>query len=215
MNIKNKWENIHSLKEHHITYLLYLEGKSIEAISVIRKKNKKEVEKDIIKSKLEIKENTKDKDLLIDIISMEKEKRLKFIERMDNKTKDSLCNDVYRRYIKFKNVEDRMILIWLIGELKDEKLLPFLRMELKSKNTNFRRLACSALGKISNIKTKRWLEDMIDDNNPQVRQYSIKALKEIGDFETINKLESVLKNQREKEYVKRAARNVIECISDH
>ena len=49
---KKIWDNINKMEDYFITYLLYKEGKSIEAISIIRGKTKVEVEKEIIKSKI-------------------------------------------------------------------------------------------------------------------------------------------------------------------
>ncbi|WP_034429499.1 HEAT repeat domain-containing protein [Caldisalinibacter kiritimatiensis] len=205
------WENIRNLEEHHITYLLYKEGKSIETISAIRRMDKNEVEKQIIKAKIDLNSNIEN-DLLINVISMNKEERLKYINGMNDSDKEKLIKQIMRRYTKFKNTEDRMILIWLIGELKDIRLLPYLRMELKSNSVNRRRLVCSALGKLKAVEGKKWLEEALDDKNPQVRQYAVKALKDIGDENTIEKIKRLLNNYSEKEYVKRAAENTIEEI---
>lgn len=211
MRGKLNWKNVKNLKDHHITYLLYREGKPIDLIGVIRRMNKNQVEKHIIKTKIEL--NTKKKkkaDKLINIISMTKDKRIKYLQTLSEEEKESLASEIYKRYISFKNYEDRMILIWLIGELKNEKLLPFLRMELSSNNGNLKRLSCSALGKIGNKNTKEWLESVLYDKNPQVRQYSSKALSNIGDEETIKLLEVLLND--EKEYVRRSAKSSIKNI---
>ncbi|RKD34683.1 HEAT repeat domain-containing protein [Thermohalobacter berrensis] len=203
---KISWENIDKLEDHFITYLLYKEGKSPKTIAKIRRMNKKEVEQHIIRSKIEINKKREQKeDLLIKIISMDKESRLEYLNKLNKEEREKISQDIYKRYIKFKNPDDRMILIWLIGELKNKRLLPFLRMELKSKNVNYRRLACSALGKIKDKDTKKWLERVLTDENPQVRQYAAKALSHIGDLETVNKLKKLTINPKEKEYVKRAA----------
>ena len=204
------WRNINEFKDYEITYLLYKEGKSIETIALIRNLSKSEVEKHIIKGKIEFKPAKED--LLLKIISMNKSERLDYINNMDELDKISLGEEIYKRYISFKNPDDRMILIWLIGELKEEKLLPFLRMELRSNNTNFRRLACSALGKIKNKSTKPWLEGMLKDSNPQVRQYASKALGYIGDDITIEKLTNLKKNSNEKNYVLKVINESIENI---
>ncbi|MCG4586962.1 HEAT repeat domain-containing protein, partial [Anaerosalibacter bizertensis] len=127
--------------------------------------------------------------------------------------KNKLSDEIYNRYIKFKNQEDRIILIWLIGELNEERFLPFLRMELRSKNVNYRRLACSALGKMGNKGAKPWLEATLKDENPQVRQYAVKALSEIGDSHTLELLREVVLTD-EKEYVKRAAKQSIKEIKN-
>ncbi|WP_077367887.1 HEAT repeat domain-containing protein [Anaerosalibacter sp. Marseille-P3206] len=208
---KNIWNNICNMEDYFITYLLYREGKSIEAISIIRRKTKAEVEKEIIKSKLALKNNIESKDKLVEIISLPKNQRLSYIRNLTEAEKANLEEEIYKRYISFKNPEDRMILIWLIGELKSKKLLPFLKMELSSNNVNYRRLSCSALGKIKNVDTKEWLEDMISDENPQVRQYAIKALSHIGDDKTIEKLKYIAIKEK-KAYLRRNALESIEII---
>ncbi|WP_425446056.1 HEAT repeat domain-containing protein [Dethiothermospora halolimnae] len=210
-----RWNNIQNIDDPFISYMLYLEGKTTKAISIIRGISKKEVENHIIKSKMYFnnsKKTDKNNDLLVKLLSLDKHKRLLYLKRLDKETKNRLCEDIYKRYIKFKNLEDKMILIWLIGELKDKKLLPLLRMELRNRQVNIRRLACSALGKIKDDSTREWLENMILDDNPQVRQYAIKALSHIGDDKTIEKLKGILSKDKEKEYVKKAAIETIDKI---
>ncbi|KGG81154.1 hypothetical protein Y919_01850 [Caloranaerobacter azorensis H53214] len=199
------WNNIKKLEDYQITYLLYLEGKSIEEISIIRRMSKEQVQRHILECKIELSRNTSEEDLLIKIISLNKRDRLEYLSIINESEREMLSMEIYKRYIKFKNPEDRMILIWLIGELRDKRLLPFIRMEIRSKYVNLRRLCCSALGKIKDEKTKEWLEEALEDVNPQVRQYAAKALKHIGDLNTINKLKKIVNDKKEKDYVKKAA----------
>lgn len=212
------WKNISNVDDHYISYFLYKEGKSLETIAIIRRMSKGEVEKDIIRCKIEQanKQNKKEEkeDELIKIISLPKKERLCYLNSMTDKEKEFLSKDIYKRYIKFKNPEDRIILIWLIGELKDESLIPFLKMELNSKNVNYRRLSCSALGKINKKETKSLLEEKLKDENSQVRQYAIKALASIGDNKTIELLKKIVLND-EKEYVRRSALDTINNIKNN
>lgn len=208
------WNKIENLEDHFISYLLLREGKSIRAISIIRNQDIKKIERDIIKSKIAIQANQEEeKDFLVDVMSLNKDERIEELKLLEEDDKEELVEEIYKRYTKFKSTEDRMILIWLIGELDSDKLLPFLRMELNSNNFNQKRLACSALGKLSRRSTKDWLEPIINDNNPQVRQYAIKALKNIGDFETINLLLDRRKIE-DRDYVKLAIDETIELIKD-
>ncbi|WP_416197796.1 MAG: HEAT repeat domain-containing protein [Sporanaerobacter sp.] len=209
------WKNISNIEDHYISYFLYKEGKSLETIAIIRRMSKEEVEKDIIRCKIEqANKDNKKEDELIKIISLPKKERLCYLNGMTDEEKELLSKDIYKRYIKFKNPEDRMILIWLIGELKDERLIPFLKMELNSKNVNYRRLSCSALGKINKKETKSLLEEKLKDENPQVRQYAIKALSSIGDDETIELLKRISLND-EKGYVRRNALDTIDKIRNN
>lgn len=210
------WKDISKIEDYFITYLLYKEGKPIESIALIRRMSKQEVEKDIIKSKIFLSKDLKKEireDKLVKIISLPKKDRILYLKDITEEEKNKLSDEIYNRYIKFKNQEDRMILIWLIGELNEERFLPFLRMELRSKNVNYRRLACSALGKMGNKGAKPWLEATLKDENPQVRQYAVKALSEIGDSHTLELLREVVLTD-EKEYVKRAAKQSIKEIKN-
>ncbi|KPU27990.1 hypothetical protein TR13x_01185 [Caloranaerobacter sp. TR13] len=206
------WSNLKELKDYQITYLLYLEGRSVDEISIIRRMSKEQIERHILECKINLSKKISEEDLLIRIISLNKEDRLEYLNRMNKTEKEVLVMEIYKRYIRFKNIEDRMILIWLIGELKDKRLLPFIRMELRSKHVNIRRLCCSALGKIKDEKTKDWLEEALEDINPQVRQYAAKALKYIGNEETIDKLRKIITYEKEKDYVKKAAYNSLVSI---
>lgn len=210
------WKDISKIEDHFITYLLYKEGKPIESIALIRRMSKQEVEKDIIKSKIFLSKDSKKEireDRLVKLISLPKKDRILYLKNITEEEKNKLSDEIYNRYIKFKNQEDRMILIWLIGELNEERFLPFLRMELRSKNVNYRRLACSALGKMGNKEAKPWLEATLKDENPQVRQYAVKALSEIGDYHTLELLREIVLTD-EKGYVKRAAKQSIEEIKN-
>lgn len=203
-------DNINNLSQEEVTYLLYQEGKSIKQIAIIRRMSEDEVQKDIIKAKLTYSNiQNKNNSLLIKLLSMVKKDRLEILRALDNEQKNRLKEEIYTNYTKYKSDEDRMILIWLIGELKDVSFLPFLNMELKSKRVNHRRLACSALGKIEEKSTKDWLENALNDDNPQVRQYAIKALAKIADDKSYKLIRNILKNKNEKEYVKKTAVEIL------
>lgn len=216
---KLSWDNIEELCEYEITYLLYLEKKSLETIAKIRNISKSEVEKQVIKGKLEYKiKSDKNKKQEVDpakyIISLDKLNRTKAIKKLNLEQREKLVNAICKRYITFKNIEDRMILLWVMGELKDERFLPFLRMELSSKLVNFRRLSCSALGKIAALESREWLQGVLKDENSQVIQYAIKSLSKIGNKETIELLKNIIKDSSQKEYVVRAAIETIEMIEE-
>jgi uncharacterized protein YpbB len=106
-----KWNEIDNMESFQISYLLYLEGKSIDIISKIRNLPYKEVEKHIIEAKIKYQKKKK-QDKLIKIISMSKSKRIEYLKTLTNEDERDLVEQIYKRYIKFKNTEDRMILIW-------------------------------------------------------------------------------------------------------
>ncbi len=206
------WNDIDNLKDYMISYLLYLEGKNISTIARIRNKEIKDIERDIIQAKIDYREEAEE-DFLLDFISKTKDERLELLSSMDPDLRENLSREIYLRYTEFKEVEDRMILIWTIGELRDKRLLPFLKMELKTNSFNKKRLACSALGKIGEETTRPWLEYMIRDGNPQVRQYAIKALAGMGNMETVDLL---LRHRQkgDKAYVIREIDRTIELIRE-
>ena len=208
------WVNVEEYEDCFISYLLFQEGKTIELIGKIRNKNKAVVEKDIIKSKAYLhQKRQKEDDRLLNIISMDKSRRIEKLESLSGDDKGFLIEEIYNRYTSFKDSEDRVILIWLIGELDSDKLLPFLKMELNSKIFNQKRLACSALGKLKRSETRYWLYPFIDDENPQVRQYAVRALKDIGDLETIDIFRNRFRIEK-KDYVKRAILESVETINE-
>ena len=212
MNVKQLcFSNIDNLTDVDITYLLYKEGKSIKQISKIRRMNEKQVHDDIIKAKLIYTKESK-QSLLVKMMSTVKKERIKMLRQISESQMTVLKNEIYNNYTKYKADEDRMILIWLIGELKDTKFLPFLRMELRSKRVNHRRLACSALGKISDEATKSWLEEALKDNNPQVKQYAMKALNNLADSKTYEMINDIYNNLSEREYVRNTAKEILENI---
>lgn len=212
---KNLWNNIKNIDDCFISYLLYKEGKSVEVISIIRNESVNKIEQDLIRSRIFIqqRENKGERDFLLDIMSLTKGDRIDRINSLSEAEESKLVEEIYSRYTSFKTVEDRMILIWLIGELKSDRLLPFLRMELKSNRFNQKRLACSALGKLARQETRPWLHPLVDDPNPQVRQYAIKALGTIGNEETLG----ILRNRylgEDKDYVKKAIEEASDLIKD-
>ena len=213
MNKQGYWNNIDNIEDYYITYLLYREGKTLNTIAKIRRLKLNEVEDHILKAKISLSTKKSDSDFLVELISLSKTERIHFLDNMKGDEKNNLIDEISKRYIHFKNPEDRMILIWLIGELKAEKLLPFLKMELLSNKVNYRRLSCSALGKIRNKGTKPWLAKALIDENPQVRQYAINALSKFGDEKTISLLEPIVLND-DKEYVKKSAENAIKKIKE-
>ncbi|WDV47513.1 HEAT repeat domain-containing protein [Clostridiaceae bacterium M8S5] len=205
------FDNIEELSEEEITYMLYQEGKTIKQIAIIRRMNEKEVSEHLIKIKVKRPKSTNNT-FIVELLSMVKNDRIKKLMSLNDEQIRELKIELYNDYTKYKNSEDRMILIWLIGEIRDIKFLPFLKMELRSKKVNHRRLACSALGKINDKKSKEWLEEMLRDENSQVRQYAIKALSNIADEKTYSLIYSIYKNESEKQYVKKTAKDVLEKL---
>lgn len=210
------WDNVSKYDDCIITYLLYKEGKTIEAISIIRNCTKEKVEKDIIDAKIKIRNiqlAKKRKSLLDRILELSKEERLRYINQSTDEQVCILIGEIKKKYEDIKNPEDKASLIWLVGELKEASLIGLLGKDILHRNGNVRRMVCSALGKIGNEKAVSILHKALQDHKPQVRQYAAKALKNIGNENSLKLLNAKVNKSFEKDYVKRAYLEAIEKIN--
>ena len=216
MNIS--WDNIDQLEDHFITYLLYKESKTVSQISKIRNISTTEVNDQLIKAKLEIKAMLKDelessKDVLDRFLELNKDKRLAFMNNLQEDSMIDFKRRLYKRILIERNAEDLMILIWATGELKDERFLRLLHPLTSHRHSDVRRITYSALRKIESPKSREVLQRGLYDTNAQTRQYCAKALSKIGN-ETSLKMLRQLKNKRqfEKDYVLRAYDEAIDNL---
>ena len=99
-----------------------------------------------------------------------------------------------------------MVLVWTVGEFRDDRFLNVLYPLTQKGHSNLRRIAYSAIGKIGSTSSASVVEMGLMDDNPQIRQYCAKFLGDIGNRDSIKVLENVIKNKTdfEKEYVIRA-----------
>lgn len=215
---KFSWEKIIKLDDCLITYFLFKEGKTMEIISKIRNIPKEKVENDIIEAKIKLralkKSKRREKSLLDKMLEMSKEERLKFINDKSDEVIENLKNEVKTRYRDFVNPDDKVILIWIIGELRDKNLIDTIAKDIINNNGNIRRMVCSALGKIGDYKSIPFLHKALKDKKPQVRQYAAKALRNIGNEETIKLLNQMINSKTEKRYVKVACIEAIKNIEN-
>lgn len=216
MNIS--WDNIDQLEDHFITYLLYKESKTVSQISKIRNISTTEVNDQLIKAKLEIKAMLKDelessKDVLDRFLELNKDKRLAFMNNLQEDSMIDFKRRLYKRILIERNAEDLMILIWATGELKDERFLRLLHPLTSHRHSDVRRITYSALRKIESPKSREVLQRGLYDTNAQTRQYCAKALSKIGN-ETSLKMLRQLKNKKqfEKDYVLRAYDEAIDNL---
>lgn len=216
MNIS--WDNIDQLEDHFITYLLYKESKTVSQISKIRNISTTEVNDQLIKAKLEIKAMLKDelessKDVLDRFLELNKDKRLAFMNNLQEDSMIDFKRRLYKRILIERNAEDLMILIWATGELKDDRFLRLLHPLTSHRHSDVRRITYSALRKIESPKSREVLQRGLYDTNAQTRQYCAKALSKIGN-ETSLKMLRQLKNKRqfEKDYVLRAYDEAIDNL---
>ncbi len=213
------WENVDNLEDYFITYLLYKESLTVPQISKIRNISEKNVNEDLIKAKLAIREINKskkngEKDTIEYYLSLSKEERLNFIQKLYEPELNSFKRMIYKGILRIQNIDDLMVLVWTVGELRDENFLNIIYPLTEKSHSNMRRIAYSAIGKIGSESSINVMEMGLLDNNPQVRQYCAKYLGIIGSRDSIRILENLVKNKSdfEKEYVLRACIDSIESL---
>lgn len=206
------WENIDDLEDYFITYLLYKKSLTVPQISRIRNKPIEDINDDLIKAKLSLrnsnKGNSEEKDIIEYYLTLSKGERVSFIEKLSKKEMIGFKRKVYKGILNLDNTEDLMVLVWTAGELKDSRFLSILYPLTEKNHSNLRRISYSAIGKIACEESSYILELGLLDKNPQVRQYCAKYLGDIGSMDSIRILENLVKNKAgfEKEYVIRACK---------
>lgn len=216
MNIT--WDNIDELPDYFITYLLYKESKTVSQISKIRNISIPEVKEQLIDAKLKIRENLKSqselpKDMIEVYLGLNKDKRLDFMNGLDDDEMLHFKKKIYKRILVERNNEDLVILIWATGELKDERFLKLLHALTEHKNSDVRRITYSALRKIASPSSREYLQRGLYDTNPQTRQYCAKALAKIGNKNSLKMLRQLKYSKSfEKEYVLRAYDEAIDSL---
>lgn len=203
-----RWENVDVLEDYFITYLLYLDSLTIPQISRVRNKTIEEVNDDLIKAKLAVRDSKKSsksekKDEILEFLTKTKEDRLEYIGGLSDEELESFKAKVYKSILKVNNADDLIVLVWTAGEFKDKRFLKILYPLTERPHTNIRRITYSAIGKIGEDESVIYLEMGLMDNNPQVRMYCAKFLGTMGRMESIRILENLVKNKSdfEKGYV--------------
>ena len=213
MESKISWDDIDKLSDFKITYFLYKEGKNIEMIAKIRNLSPDEVRQHLIKAKEEFFTKAhKSKQLLERLLELTKEQRKDLLKAMTEDEVKGIKKQIIEQYKLIDNPDDRMVIIWIIGELGEDELLPLIYNDIKHHHGNIRRMVCSAINKIGDPASVTYLHRALRDSKPQVRQYAAKALGKLGNLETINRLNGLMCNPKEKEYVKRSFNDAIEGI---
>lgn len=155
-----------------------------------------------------------DDEFFIELLSGTKHERTKMLRTLNSKSKKMLIELLINKIPTINNAEDKMIAIWIAGELKDEKIIKTIHKELGHRHGGVRRMVCSALGKIRSVDSVDVLHRALQDVKPQVRQYSSKALETIGNEKTIIRMKALLNNPNEAEYVRRSYIKTIESIEN-
>lgn len=202
--INFKWDNIDNYTNEQISYFLFLEGKSIDAISKIRNINRETVQKHIIEGKIKYRFLAKSrtpKELLGSIARAGKYDKISLISNIDKKNKDVLLTYIREKYVEMQG-KDKETAIWILGELKDNHCKDILIKASVHKYVNVRRMAVSAMGKINDTSFESTLLRALEDINPQVISYAIRALIKMNSPIAANKINSI-KQSTDKDYLKR------------
>ncbi len=173
------WNDIDKYSQEQITYFLYLEGKSIEALIKIRKLDKATIKKHIVDGKIKygiLAKSANIEELFKQIANSGKQDKIDVINSLESKIKKELIFFIKNNYGDMYP-KDKQAAVWILGELKDEDGIDVLLKASVHKFVNIRRMAVSALGKIGSIKGETVLIRALEDKNSQVVAYAIKALK--------------------------------------
>lgn len=212
--IKIKWDNIAELSSEEISYYLYLEGKSAEAVSVIRNITLETAKTHIINGKIKYGIIAKCKDisqLFNMFLTASKADKTGVVEYLDSNLKEELAKYIAVRYADMLPKEKETA-VWCLGELKSKSGYNVLVRASVHKFINIRRLAVSAMGKINDMYFEDALINSLEDINPQVVLYSIKALSRLSSKKAYEKIINIHKNA-EKEYLREAAEKWLEIQS--
>ncbi|SKA88367.1 Helix-turn-helix domain-containing protein [Clostridium sp. USBA 49] len=204
--IKLNWDEIDNFTTEDITYFLFLEGKSIDAISKIRNIDKEEIKRHIIEGKIKYRFLAKSKDIqeLFKILcNLGKQDKLYALKYLDEKNIKNLTSYIKNNYTSMVSKEKESA-IWILGELKSIDNLDILKKAMVHKHVNVRRMAVSAMGKIGDTSLEVPLIRALDDENSQVVLYAIKSLNKIKSKKAIDKIKFIYENTS-KEYLKKAA----------
>jgi hypothetical protein len=208
--IKIDWNKAEKYADEDISYFLFLEGKSIDAICRIRSLEKAVVQEHLIKGKIKYRFLVKSKDekeLFNIICNTGKQDKINLLNSIDEINKKALLSFIREHYTDMHS-KDKECAVWIIGELKDIGFSDILLKAIVHKHVNIRRMAVSAMGKMEYTAFEYPLIRTLDDENPQVVQYAIKALAKLKSKNALKKIENIY-SLSDKPYVKNTAKEFI------
>ncbi|MGH4137675.1 HEAT repeat domain-containing protein [Clostridium sp.] len=204
------WQCISEYSQEEISYFLFLEGKTMEAICKIRNLDNSIVQKHIIDGKIKYRFLVKSKDpfeLFKSIAVAGKEDKINFLNSMGEDNKNKLTQLIKTSYGEMFP-RDKEAAVWILGELKEASCLDILIKASVNKSINIRRMAVSAMGKTGDVRAEVALIRALGDENPQVISYAIKSLGKIKSEKAITKIKYLYENT-EKKYIIDAAGNFL------
>ena len=204
------WQSISKYSEEEISYFLFLEGKTIEAICKIRNLDNAIVQKHIIDGKIKyrflVQSNDTD-ELFKSIAKAGKEDKIYFLNSLGEENKNKLTQLIKTGYAEMLP-KDKEAAVWILGELKEVSCLDILIKASVHKYINVRRMAVSAMGKMGDERAEGALLRALSDENPQVISYAIKSLGKIKSQKAIAKIKHIL-DSTDKKYLIDAAQKFL------
>jgi len=204
------WLCIDEYSHEEISYFLFLEGKTMEAICKIRNLDNAIVQKHIIDGKIKyrflVQSNDTD-ELFKSIAKAGKEDKIYFLNSMNKDNKNKLTELIKTNYVEM-HPKEKEAAVWIIGELKEKSCLNILIKASVHKYINVRRMAVSAMGKMEDRGAEGALLRALGDENPQVISYAIKSLGKIKSENAIIKIKYLYENT-DKKYITDAAQSFL------
>lgn len=205
------WNKIDDYDDEDITYFMFLEGKSIDALCKIRNLAKETVQTHVLNGKIKYGILAKSYDVrkLFEImITTPKQDKIDTLKSLKDQDKDKLIKFIRCNYADM-NIKYKETAIWILGEIGDKSVTDILSKASVNNHVNVRRMSISALGKIGDKSSEDILIRALDDSNPQVVMYSIKALLKIKSLKAREKVKKVYETT-DKEYLKVSAQGYLE-----
>ncbi|MFT5871286.1 MAG: HEAT repeat protein [Clostridium sp.] len=196
------WQLISEYSQEEISYFLFLEGKTMEAICKIRNLDNAMVQKHIIDGKIKYRflvQSNDTAELFKNIAKAGKEDKIYFLRSIGEDNKNNLARLIKTNYGEMYP-KDKEAAVWILGELKDVSCLDILIKASVNKAINIRRMAVSAMGKTGDRRAEVALIRALTDENPQVICYAIKSLSKIKSEKAITKIKYISENT-DKKYI--------------
>jgi hypothetical protein len=204
------WNCISKYSEEEISYFLFLEGKTMEAICKIRGLDNSIVQKHIIDGKIKYRflvQSNDTSELFKSISKAGKEDKICFLNSLEEHNKNKLTQLIKTSYAEMLP-KDKEAAVWIIGEIKDVSCIDILIKASVYKHVNVRRMAISAMGKIGDHRAEGALLRALSDENPQVVSYAVKSLGKIKSEKAIEKIKYIHDNT-DKKYIIDAAQQFL------
>jgi HEAT repeat protein len=209
--IKVQWENLSSLKDEDISYYLFLEGKSPEAVSIIRNISLETAKAHILNGKIKygIIARCRDLEELFHTLTISsKADKTGILSYLEQGLKVKLAAYISQNYADMLPKEKETA-VWTLGELGYREGYRVLARASVHKFINIRRMAVSAMGKINDPYFEEALIKALEDSNPQVVFYAVKALQKMESDKAMEKIKNLYLNS-DKDYLKQAAEKWLE-----